>query len=154
MRSDILKQMFDFYDQISASRHYPSLEQTNLQARGIGNNINFWNQLRAICPKGVMYNGPILNSQGDHCTTSRMLDEAMLDTRKFWFVEPVDQFREWKPVLREYQTATAWPSIELPQKKISSIHCLAPRILPLALMVSHTPHGGYPLKTVILSWNI
>ena len=32
VRSDILKQMFDFYDQISASRHYPSLEQTNLQA--------------------------------------------------------------------------------------------------------------------------
>ena len=78
VRSDILKQMFDFYDQISASCHYPSLEQTNLQARGIGNNINFWNRLRAICPEGVMYNGPILNSQGDHCTTSRMLDEAML----------------------------------------------------------------------------
>ena len=64
-----------------------------------------------------MYNGPILNSQGDQCTTSRMLNEAMLDTRKFWFVEPVDQFREWKPVLREYQTATVWPSIELPQKQ-------------------------------------
>ena len=94
VRSDILKQMFDFYDQISASRHYPSLEQTNLQARGIGNNINFCNRLRAICPKGVMYNGPILNSQGDHCTTSHMLDEAMLDTRKLWFVEPIDQFRE------------------------------------------------------------
>ena len=107
VRSDILKQMFDFYDQISASRHYPSLEQTNLQARGIGNNINFWNQLRAICPKGVMYNGPIFNGQGEYCTTSRMLDQAMLDTRKFWFVEPVDQFREWKPVLCEYQTATA-----------------------------------------------
>ena len=117
VRSDILKQMFDFYDQISASRHYPSLEQTNLQARGIGNNINFWNRLRSICPKGVMYNGPILNSQGDQCTTSHMLDEAMLDTRKFWFVEPIDQFHEWKPVLREYQTATAWPSIDLPQKQ-------------------------------------
>ena len=35
----------------------------------------------------------------------------------FWFVEPVDQFREWKPVLREYQTATVWASIELPQKQ-------------------------------------
>ena len=51
VRSDILKRMFDFYGQISASRHYLSLEQTNLQARGIGNNINFWNRLRAICPK-------------------------------------------------------------------------------------------------------
>ena len=117
VRSDILKQMFDFYDQISVSRHYPSLEQTNLQARGIGSNVSFWNRLRAICPKGVMYNGPILNSKGDHCTTSCMLDEAMLDTRKFWFDEPADQFQEWKPVLQEYQTATAWPSIDLPQKQ-------------------------------------
>ena len=154
MRSDILKQMFDFYDQISSSRHYPSLEQTNLQARGIGNNINFWNRLRAICPKGVMYNGPILNSQGDHCTTSHMLDEAMLDTRKFWFVEPIDQFREWKPVLREYQTATAWPSIELPQKQDFLHTLLGTKDSALALMVSHTPHGDYALKTVILSWNI
>ena len=117
MRSDILRQMFDFYDQISVSRQYPSLEQTNLQARGIGSNISFWNRLRAICPKGVIYNGPILNSKGDHCTTSCMLDEAMLDTRKFWFDEPADQFQEWKPVLQEYQTATAWPSIDLPQKQ-------------------------------------
>ena len=109
VRSDILRQMFDFYDQISVSRQYPSLEQTNRQARGIGSNISFWNRLRAICPKGVIYNGPILNSKGDHCTTSCMLDEAMLDTRKFWFDEPADQFREWKPVLKEYQTATAWP---------------------------------------------
>ena len=79
VRSDILRQMFDFYDQISVSRQYPSLEQTNLQARGIGSNISFWNRLRAICPKGVIYNGPILNSKGDHCTTSCMLDEAMLE---------------------------------------------------------------------------
>ena len=111
VRSDILKQMFDFYDQVSASRHHPSLEQTNLQARGIGN------RLRSICPKGVMYNGPILNNRGEHCTTSQKLDEAMLDTRKFWFVEPVDQFHEWRPVLYEYQTATPWPSIALPQKQ-------------------------------------
>ena len=109
--------LFDFYDQISVSRHYPSLEQTNFQARGIGSNISFWNRLRAICPKGVTYNGPILNSQGDHCTTSCMLDEAMLDTQKFWFDEPLDHFQEWKPVLREYQTATSWPSIDLPQKQ-------------------------------------
>ena len=117
VRSDILKQMFDFYDQVSASRHHPSLEQTNLQARGIGN------RLRSICPKGVMYNGPILNNRGEHCTTSQMLDEAMLDTRKFWFVEPVDQFHEWRPVLYEYQTATPWPSIALPQN-LDFLHTL------------------------------
>ena len=40
-----------------------------------------------------------------------------LNTRKFWFDEPADQFQEWKPVLQEYQTATAWPSIDLPQKQ-------------------------------------
>ena len=73
-----------------------------------------------------------------------MLDEAMLDTRKFWFVEPVDQFREWKPILREYQTATAWPSIELPQKQDFLHTLLGTKDSALTLMVSHTPHGGYP----------
>ena len=98
-----------------------------------------------------MYNGPILNSQGDHCTTSRMLDEAMLDTRKFWFVEPIDQFHEWKPVLREYQTATACHQLTFRRNKTSSTRCFVPRTLPLALMASHTLHGDYLLKTATLS---
>ena len=49
IRCDVLKHMFDFYDQVTASRQYPSIEQTNRQARGIGNNISFWNRLRSIC---------------------------------------------------------------------------------------------------------
>ena len=117
IRSDLLKQIFDFLDQITMTRQYPALEQVNQQARGIGNNITFWNRLRSICPKGVIYNGPILNQQGEQCTTSQMLDEAMLDTRNFWFVKPQDSRQEWEPILREYQTASSWPSIELPQKQ-------------------------------------
>ena len=46
-----------------------------------------------------------------------MLDEAMLDTRDFWFVKPQDSLQEWEPILREYQTASLWPTIELPQKQ-------------------------------------
>ena len=114
---DVLKLMFDFHDQATATRQYPSIEQTNRQARGIGNNISFWNRLRSICPKGVVYNGPILNSQGEQCSTSHMLDEAMLDTRKFWFIEPTDQLQTWRPVLNEYQSTTPWPTIEPPQKQ-------------------------------------
>ena len=47
MSSDI------FYDQVSTSRQYAHPEQVNQQARGIGTNINFWNRLRAICPKEI-----------------------------------------------------------------------------------------------------
>jgi hypothetical protein len=46
-----------------------------------------------------------------------MLDEAMLDTRKFWFVEPTDQLQAWRPVLNEYQTAAPWSTVEPPQKQ-------------------------------------
>mgnify|MGYP000509556747 CR=1 FL=1 len=46
-----------------------------------------------------------------------MLDEAMLDTRKFWFIEPTDQLQTWRPVLNEYQSTTPWPTIEPPQKQ-------------------------------------
>ena len=42
IRSDLLKQIFDFLDQITVTRQYPALEQVNQQARGIGNNITFW----------------------------------------------------------------------------------------------------------------
>ena len=41
----------------------------------------------------------------------------MLDTRNFWLVKPQDSLQEWEPILREYQTASPWPSIELPQKQ-------------------------------------
>ena len=117
IRSDVLRQMFDFHDQISASKGYANLEQINVQARGVGSNINFWNRLRSICPKGATYNGPILNQNDEHCTTSKMLDEAMLDTRTFWFVEPEDHYGTWSPVLQVYQSAADWPRICLPQKQ-------------------------------------
>ena len=117
VRSDLLKNMFDFYDQTCMSRQYGQAEQINQQARGIGSNISFWNRLRAICPKGSTYNGPILNREGETCTTSRMLDAAMLDTRRFWFDEPADKLHEWTPVLEEYKNAAQWPVIDLPQKE-------------------------------------
>ena len=117
IRSDLLRQIFDFLDQITVTRRYPDLEQVNQQARGIGNNITFWNRLRAMCPKGLIYNGPVLNRQEEQCI--KMLDEAMLDTRHFWFVKPQDSIQEWEPILNEYQTALPgpWPNIEIPEKQ-------------------------------------
>ena len=132
IRSDLLKQIFPLLDQITVTRRYPDLEQVNQQARGIGNNITFWNRLRAICPKAMMYNGPVLNRQGEQCTTSKMLDEAMLDTRHLWFAKPQDAIEEWEPVLNEYQTASPWPDIEILKSKTFYIHCLAPKTRPLA----------------------
>ena len=60
VRSDILRQMFDFYDQISISRQYPSLEQTNLQARGIGSNVQFLEPTPGDLPKGSYAQWPHL----------------------------------------------------------------------------------------------
>ena len=81
-----------------------------------------------------------------------MLDEAMLDTRKFWFDEPADQFQEWKPVLHEYQTAH---SVALnrssTETRFPPYTARNQRLCPLALMVFHTPLGDYPLKTAIQS---
>lgn len=111
------KKIFDNLDQITVTRQYPALEQVNQQARGIDNNTPFWSRLRSICPKGVIYNGPILNQQGEQCTTPQMLDETMLDTRNFWFVKPQDSIQDWEPILREYQTASPWPTIQFPQKQ-------------------------------------
>ena len=136
--------MFDFYDQITASRQYPSLEQTNRQARGIGNIISFWNRLRSICPKGVVYNGPILNSQGEQCSTSHMLDEAMLDTRKFWFVEPTDPFRDGVLSSTSIRQAHHGPLLNLRRNRISSTLCLVLKIQRLAQMEYRTLHGDYP----------
>ena len=79
----------------------------------------------------------------------------MLDTRKFWFVEPTDQLQAWRPVLNEYQSATPWPTIEPPQKQdfLHTVRCLAPRIQHLAQMEYRILHGDYHLKTAILSWS-
>lgn len=101
IRTDLLRSMFDFHDQSCTTRQYAHIEQVNRQARGSGSCINFWNRLRAICPKGTTYNGPIQNYQGEICTTSRMLDQAMLDTQRFWFEESADRYHEWTPVLDE-----------------------------------------------------
>ena len=60
-----------------------------------------------------------------------MLDEAMLDTRKFWFIEPTGQLQTWRPVLNEYQS---------------------PKIRHLAQMEYHTLRGDYHRKTAIQFW--
>ena len=78
------------------------------QAKGLGNMLSFWERMRNVCPKVNSYNGPILNSENQQCVTSRDLDEAMLETRQFWFDSP-DQFDDaWQPVLEVYASAPRW----------------------------------------------
>ena len=58
-------------------------DEVNMQAKGLGNMLSFWERMRNVCPKVNSYNGPILNSENRRCVTSRDLDEAMLETGHF-----------------------------------------------------------------------
>ena len=64
---------------------YVPLDEANMQARGLGSMVAFWERMRHICPKVNIYHGPIYGKDGAQCVTSNDLDEAMLATRDFWF---------------------------------------------------------------------
>ena len=61
--------------------------------------------------------GRSLISRENSVPLLRCWTEAMLDTRNFWFVKPQDSIQDWEPILREYQTASPWPTIQFPQKQ-------------------------------------
>ena len=87
------------------------VDEANLQARGLGSMVAFWERMRNICPKVNLYHGPIYGKDGGQCTTSTDLDEAMLATRDFWFQPPDNHDNAWQPVLDCYATGTAWPLV-------------------------------------------
>ena len=100
-------------------------DDANMQARGLGSMVAFWERMRNICPKVNLYHGPIYGKSGEQCTTSMDLDEAMLAIRDFWF-QPPDQHDD------------AW------QRSLTL--CSIPRILLLALMDYPILRGGSFLR--------
>ena len=89
-------------------------DEANSQARGLGNMVAFWERMRSICPKVNIYHGPILTKDGEHCTTDKDLDLAMLATREFWFESPPEVDQAWDPVLNEYNNCEPWQNIPVP----------------------------------------
>lgn len=126
IRSDVLKQMFDFYDQISSTRQYRHLEQINQQARGIGNNINFW----LACLTKQCWT---LESSGS---------KSLMITFKSGCQFSMSIRQPLRGLLYNRH-----------RSKIFSIRYLVPKILLLAQMGFHTRHGDYLPKIVTLSLN-
>ena len=50
--------------------------------------------------------------------TSRDLDEAMLETRHFWFDFPDEYDNAWQPILDVYSQAERWPTIPPPSREV------------------------------------
>ena len=94
------------------------MDDANMQARGLGSMVAFWERMRNICPKVNLYHGPIYGKGGEQCTTSMDLDEAMLATRDFWFQPPDNHDNAWQPVLDCYATGTPWPSFPPPSDDV------------------------------------
>ena len=80
--------------------------------------LSFWERMRNVCPKVNSYNGPILNKEKRQWVTSRDLDEAMLETRHFWFEDPTIFDDAWQPILEVYSRADKWPSIPPPSREV------------------------------------
>ena len=94
------------------------MDDANMQARGLGSMVAFWERMRNICPKVNLYHGPIYGKTGEQCTTSMDLDEAMLATRDFWFQPPDHHDDAWQPVLEGYANGTPWPSFPPPSDDV------------------------------------
>ena len=48
----------------------------------------------------------------------RDLDEAMLETRHFWFEDPTEFDDAWQPILEVYSRADKWPNIPPPSREV------------------------------------
>ena len=85
----------------------------------------FWDRLKAVCPKGTFYHGPLLQHNGQECRTALEYDEATLATRDFWFTHPVQYDRDWQDTLSAYRRCVApWPVIPEPTEQDYIEHLL------------------------------
>ena len=85
---------------------------------GLGTMLAFWKRMRNVCPKINSYCGPILNREDQQCVTSKDLDEAMLETRHFWFDMPIQYDHAWQPILELYEQVPRWPPIAPPNREV------------------------------------
>ena len=114
----VLQDCFDVIDTLQESVSFVPNDEVSNQAKGLGSMLSFWERMRNVCPKVNSYNGPILNKERRQCVTSRDLDEAMLETRHFWFEAPTKFDDAWQPILEVYSQADRWPSIPPPSREV------------------------------------
>ena len=113
-----LYDMLEVIDTLHSGSGYLPIDETNAQARGIGNMVAFWERMRSVCPRISTYNGPILTREGTPCRTAEDLDAAMLATREFWFESPIAGDVQWESVLDAYGSAMPWPSFPPPSREV------------------------------------
>ncbi len=88
MPRSLVQSLIEVIDACVEGISFVPLDEANMQARGLGSMVAFWERMRNICPKVNLYHGPIHGKDGEQCSTSMDLDEAMLATRDFWFQPP------------------------------------------------------------------
>ena len=94
------------------------LDEANMQARGLGSMVAFWERMRNICPKVNLYHGPIYGKGGEllplwtlmrQCLppeifgSSRLTTMTMLGNRL---------------ILDCYATGTPWPPFQPPDEDV------------------------------------
>ena len=114
----VLQDCFDVIDTLQENTSYVPNDEVSNQAKGLGSMLSFWERMRNVCPKVNSYNGPVLNKEREQCVTSGDLDEAMLETRHFWFETPNEFDNAWQPILEVYSQADRWPSIPPPNREV------------------------------------
>ena len=107
----MVQNMIEVIDACIEGIPFVPTDEANLQARGLGSMVAFWERMRNIGPKVNLYHGPIYGKDGRQCTTSTDLDEAMLATRDFWFQVPAESDHAWQPVLDCYAAGSPWPLV-------------------------------------------
>ena len=88
--ASVLEKAFELYDLQQAQAQATEINRSVTdKIRGLNSTNVFWQRMRSICPKTIFYPGPIQKSDGSVCKTGEDMDEAMLETRQFWFEDPV-----------------------------------------------------------------
>ena len=115
----LIADCFEYMDQISpGDKGLMHSNHVQSSMRGLGSQTPLWQSLRQSCPKTVFYHGPILKGDGLACTTDLELQEAMLDTRRFWFDRPCEFDEQWTSYLKCYQNQSIpWNTIGLPSEQ-------------------------------------
>ena len=115
-----------------------------------GGMVAFWERMRNICPKTNIYNGPILQSDGSQCLTSKDLDCAMLATRDFWSLSPPIRIGTasliFMKTLRHGQTSSC------PTNRCCLTLCYTRKIRRLGLMDCPMQHGDCCPRSLWMQW--
>ena len=114
--ASVLEKAFELYDLQQAQAQATEINRSVTdKIRGLNSTNVFWQRMRSICPKTIFYPGPIEKSDGSICKTGEDMDEAMLETRQFWFEDPVADDPQWNHTLQCYaECMTFWPDVPLP----------------------------------------